>query len=155
MQVHIQDVSIQYDQSKGHTAKNITSICICSYIQNTNANWRSAKKQLLLFTTEKATSDVTTPVRTKYRQAAIGYPPSQPSPHIKPQHAKRSLTERVMFYETGGETIRYTCDPNTNVTCCIRKCKFKNKPSRDECRIDLRGPPQHRKPNKNHNGPNK
>ena len=43
------------------------------------------------------TSSVTTPWRTKYCHAEIGYPPSQPLPHKKPQHARRSLTDRDIF----------------------------------------------------------
>ena len=43
------------------------------------------------------TSSVTTPRRLKYRQAEIGYPPLQPLPHKKPQHARRSLTDKDIF----------------------------------------------------------
>lgn len=51
------------------------------------------------------TSSVTTPFCTKYCHARIGYPPSQPSPHIKPQHDKRSLTDRDTFCNAKGPRL--------------------------------------------------
>lgn len=74
------------------------TIFATNYILKSNSSKNSNINVQLMYTIKtQYTSSVTTPERLKYRHAAIGYPPLQPNPHKKPQHDKRSLTDREIF----------------------------------------------------------